>query len=162
MIRAPRLRQPAAPCQLNLTALLDVVLQLIVFFILVSQLGLEDHPELNLANPEQPQVQRAGQDHRLIVNLLAAGAEAASEPASAPTDLAAIQIGQATFNIHDMAVVTEFLAGRLETDPDLRVLVRADAALPFHCVRPVLEALRTAGAHEIGLVTRAAGTDANS
>jgi len=162
MIRIPCQREPSVPCQLNLTALLDVVLQLIVFFILVSQLGLEDHPELNLANPENPQVQRAGQDHRLIVNLLAVGAEINPQSESRSAQLAAIKIGEATFGTRDMARVTEFLAGQLETDPDLRVLVRADAGLPFESVRPVLEALRTAGAHEIGLVTRSEGTAASS
>lgn len=147
MIAAPATRRTAAPCQLNLTALLDVVLQLIVFFILVSQLGLEDHPDLALPDLQDPQVQRTGQDDRLFVNLLTTGPESAQ--------LAAIKVGDQTFTPAQLPAVTELLASSMEKHPGLQVLVRGDAGLPYTAVKPVLEAIRIAGVKDVGLVALA-------
>lgn len=151
MIAVPLIRQGSAPCQLNLTALLDVVLQLIVFFILVSQFGLEDRPDLALPDLQDPQVQRTGQHARLFVNLLAT--------TSATAELAVIKVGDQSFTPAQLPAATEFLATALEKQPDLQVLLRSDAALPYTAVQPVLEAIRTAGVQDVGLVALARPLD---
>jgi biopolymer transport protein ExbD len=138
--------------------LLDVVLQLIIFFILVSQIGVEERPDLTLPSLQDPQVQRTGQSQRLLVNILAAPSaiarDAARDPAP-PAAVSAIKLGATSYDPRRLDALTEALATGIEKDPRLQVLVRADAALPYDAVAPVLQAIRTAGIKDVGLVALA-------
>ncbi|MCC7147263.1 MAG: biopolymer transporter ExbD [Phycisphaeraceae bacterium] len=163
MIRAPRSRANVNSCQLNLAAMLDIVFQLIVFFMLISNIGAEEHPLLVVPELKDPQTSQTEQLDRIYVNVMpkeydstrTSGGGDGQEYLDWPGQAVAIKVGLETFSPQKLEDVTAALAAGVGRNPKVRVLVRADAALHFDSVQPVLAAIEAAGVRDVGLVALA-------
>jgi biopolymer transport protein ExbD len=114
---------------LNMTPMIDVVFQLIIFFLLSNHLAQqESHPELHLPLAATGREASVESPPRVTVNVLADGsAILGSTPA--PRDQIARRL--------------EFERHRSGTD--LEVRIRTDRSIPYGAVEPVLLACAKAG-----------------
>jgi len=120
---------------LNLTPLVDIVFQLIVFFMVVSQVVTAERQPMDLPNPSHSQAKAQQHPNRLVINLFT----------DSSGNIAKIKIN---------ANVVENLAGLvdilLREGPSLEarngsIILRADRKLKFEQVRKVLKAISNAG-----------------
>ncbi|MFG0326657.1 MAG: ExbD/TolR family protein [Phycisphaerales bacterium JB037] len=133
MRRRP-LHAPATTSRINVTPMIDVVMCLIVFFLIVGKLAADRVEPVPLPDA------RAGQPPEgageLIVNLVLE----ADEPTIIVEGVALSPDG-----------LEEVVRSVLTDDPARTIRLRADKAIPFGRVRPVLEACRRAGATGVRL-----------
>ncbi|MEE9211665.1 MAG: biopolymer transporter ExbD [Phycisphaeraceae bacterium] len=151
---------PVTP-QMNLTPLIDVVFLLIVFFMLVSNIIAEEAVEMVVPRLDDPKTSELGEVHRITVNV-------APQPYSAdrlrgnPLDFAGeayeVKVGLQSFAIDDMAGVIAALEDAVAKGPTdkqgnstVEVVLRADAALYYDAVQPVMQAITQAGIGKVNL-----------
>ena len=117
----------------NMTPMIDVVFQLIIFFLLSSHLARQE-TQLPLSLPTAASGQAAPADEmpRLTVNVLANGTLLVGGRAIEPADLAALLLDRK--NEHGNA---------------LEVRIRSDRSVPYHFVEPILLACTQAGLWKI-------------
>lgn len=136
-MRRRLLHPPHEAGRINVTPMIDVVMVLIVFFLIVGRLAAERRAPVDL--PEARHGSEARAATPFVVNVLAPdGRVTLSGQRYAPEEIALL------------------VRDRLEQDPDLVVQVRADRALAFGQVRPVLDALRGAGVSGVRLAAEEA------
>jgi len=133
----------------NLTPMIDVVFQLIIFFMLVAQFSSQQAIELVLPRVTGSLAELVDAENRLVVNVVPL-ARTASEGG-------AYRVGTRVFQetpegIRRMSATIGEALGR---DPNLRVLVRADRAEACERVHPALQALSLAGARDVELMISA-------
>lgn len=125
----------------NVTPLIDVVMCLIIFYLLVGKLAMEQRTRMILPSSGTGITQI---DPGIITIEI-------------PTDPA---LGQARLDGRTVSVseLKSALVARLGVNASLAVQLRADRALPFSRVQPVLDACREAGLATVRLATsRVAG-----
>lgn len=161
-------RGPVTP-RMNITPLIDVVFLLIIFFMLISNIVSEEIVAMLPPDPEDSQVRALGEVDRIVINI-------APQPFSAqdrarPTALAwsgeantldgqTVKMGALQwFSFDELEQLEVQLADQIERGPrdtegnsTLEVLLRADAALYYHQVEPVMAAITRAGIRTIHLV----------
>lgn len=124
--------------RVNVTPLIDVVMCLIVFYLMVGHLVLQRRGEIDLA------------ETRIGESLPSEGVDPLTISVNADT----IEIDGVEL---DPQRVGSVVAGRLAREPGLGVRVRADRAVTYSAVSPVLSALRDAGVGHVELATRQIG-----
>lgn len=136
----PRVTHPHQPAaKINVTPLIDVVMVLIVFYLIVGNLA---------------------QQRLLPVNLPKAGAGVSEE--AAPTLVITVAQGPAgaRFVVEDAEIaaadLVQLLKARLPDPGAASVHIRADRALPYEQVAPVIAACREAGLASVKLVAQRA------
>ncbi len=141
---------------MNITPLIDVTFLLIIFFMLVNNIIGEELVEMVIPEPQTPRTRAMTRDNRIVVNVVPAEGSLTSRTA-APLLFAgeaqSIKVGIDTFAIDDLDSVVASLQEARAERPDLEVVLRADAALYYEEVQPVMTALTRAG---IGTVHLAA------
>lgn len=129
--------------QMNMTPLIDVTFQLIIFFMLVS--NLIGHEALPMRVPvlEDPQTRQLGQSDRVVVNVL-------------PSDSGMIwvHVGLTRISGTDPVAIRETLKAMVLKNADLEVVLRAERSLAFTQVQPVITAIRQAGVSIVHLVAQ--------
>lgn len=159
MARRRRHREPVA-IELNLTSMMDVVFLLIIFFILVTNYATADLPPLE---PPEPTPSRAIDDERpnaRLINVVpqrAAPAEDATESETIALRIAdhVLFLNQKyPLNEVGLTALTTRLAEIKQAMPELEVDLRADRALAFDQVEPVMKAVTAAGIARVNLVAR--------
>ncbi|MSR58722.1 MAG: biopolymer transporter ExbD [Planctomycetaceae bacterium] len=122
-------RQRSGGLKFNLTPMIDVVFNLIIFFLAASHLARSDVaadvelPEAQTGGPESPE-----SSHRLIVTVLADGTLSIGRK-----DLALPQVEQM------------ILGGAAEHSGDFEVRIRTDRRVPYGQIEPLLLACARAG-----------------
>jgi len=143
--------QRQAPAQANLTPMIDVVFQLIIFFLLVAQFSRQQSIELELPRVRSAEAGGDADESRAVVNVV-------------PVDQVeamggAYRVGSLSFDATEEGV--EAMAGLLrvmrERRPGLKVFIRADRREAYGRVHPAMAAVTLAGVGEMELVT--AGTE---
>lgn len=124
--------------RVNVTPLIDVVMCLIVFYLMVGHLVLQRRGEIDLA------------ETRIGETLPSEG----TDPLTISVNADSIEIDGVEL---DPGRVESVVAGRLTREPGLGVRVRADRAVTYSAVSPVLSALRDAGVGHVELATRQVG-----
>ncbi len=127
-MRTP-LRQSSTSTQINMTPMIDVTFQLIIFFLLSSHLAQQE-TQLELELPTAASGRQAADDARprLSVNVSSDGSVMLGSTATSPQEM----------------------SGRLRIErerlgDDLEVRMRADRAVPYGAVEPVLLSCAEAG-----------------
>lgn len=124
------------PIQANLTPLIDVTFLLIVFFVLVSQIVEAENVEMRLPRPADPASELAGEESRVVINVLPG---AAGRPAG-------YRMGGRVYPADTLGL--DRLASRLAeiygANPTVGVNLRADRSTEYRWVEPVLRAVSTA------------------
>lgn len=150
-------RGPVTP-SMNITPLIDVVFLLIIFFMLVNNIVSDESVEMVLPELDPPHTRELGEVSRVVVNV-------APEPFSKqgrtgyplehPGRARYVKVGTGVgsqFAVEDTVGITAALTALRTANPDLQVLLRADAALFYDEVRPVMGAVTAAGIGTVNLV----------
>ncbi|MBS3821853.1 MAG: biopolymer transporter ExbD [Phycisphaerae bacterium] len=132
--------------QLNLTSMLDVVLQLIIFFIMVTNFAAADLPDLE--PPEATKAFESDYPHTRIVNIV--------PDKSVPGKAKHVLVGGRALTISEsgMNTLTNMLKAEQEKRPDekLQVRLRVDRSVHFKEVQPVMQAITGARIARVNLV----------
>lgn len=142
--------------EMNITPLIDVTFLLIIFFMLVNNIISEEQVEMIVPELTKPKTQALATEDRIIVNVKpveALLAQREENPLLIRGEATGVRIGAlADFAMDDMAGVTAALRDARERNPKIQVLLRADAALNYEEVQPVLMAITEAGIETVNLV----------
>ena len=136
-----RLGEPARlQASINITPLVDVVLVLLIIFMVMAP-QLRKGPEVDLPNTAKP-AEQGDERGRILVTIAAAGG----------------------LWIDDQPVAADRLGAGVRaaagSDPDPKVVIRADARLPFGEIRKAMFAIEQAGFRGVGLIAERAGANA--
>jgi len=145
--------------EMNMTPLIDVTFQLIIFFMLVNNIIAEENVEMMVPDLEQPKTRELGEVEKVTVNIAPLDYNredrASGNPLNFPGDAAYVQMGSDTNNkipIDNLAAVVDALKVEKKKNPDVEVLLRADAALYYKSIQPVMDAINSAGISTVNLV----------
>lgn len=125
--------------KLNLTPLVDITFQLIVFFMVVSQVVTAEREPMQLPSPADSQAKQKTQADRIVINLFADEAG---------------QLGKIKVNAQPISDLPALVDMMLRLGPVARakgtsVILRADKTIRYDQIEPVLKALSNAS---VGLV----------
>ncbi|MEX0655110.1 MAG: biopolymer transporter ExbD [Phycisphaeraceae bacterium] len=148
-------RGPATP-EMNITPLIDVVFLLIVFFMLVNTIKMQEAVEMFLPDLDDSQARELASEGFVIVNVAPQRfqrTERTDNPLRFDSTARMVQIGsQQQFPMDDLSGVTAALERRMERNPELEVVLRADSALRYDEVQPVMDAVTAAGISRVNLM----------
>ena len=154
-------RGPVAP-QMNITPLIDVVFLLIIFFMLVTNIIAVESVEMVVPKLDDPQTRELGETSRITVNVVPLAYTAdrlRGDVLDFPGEALEVQIGLQTFDVDDLTGLTEALSEAVAAGPKdddhastLEVVLRADAALYYDAVQPVMQAITAAGIRKVNMV----------
>jgi len=148
-------RGPTTP-EMNITPLIDVVFQLIIFFMLVNNIVSDEIVEMVVPNLEDPKTQEMAEDNRIIVSVAPRDhqrGERGPDPLMFDGTAQFVQVGSnEEFSMNNMEGVTGALQRRRGNNEDVKVLLRADTALRYEEVQPVMAAITAAGIETVHLV----------
>lgn len=130
--------------ELNLTSMLDVIFQLIIFFLLVSNMSSAELPKLDPPAPMQSQAQDSGERSRVIINLIPAQNKAGG--------IKSVRVGQEDILPGNFGRLTQMLQAEQAENPEIQVDLRADLSVNYKEVQPVMTAITSAGISRINLV----------
>lgn len=141
----------------NLTPMIDVTFQLIIFFILASQIASAALANLDPPEPYQSQAgapkQQKRKPNKVIVNVISAEPKGTEDPLLAG-EAGCYQIAGARIEIGDIETLTDILSAsrsRAENAEEFMVEIRADKRVSFAAVQPVMAAASRAGIAKMGL-----------
>jgi biopolymer transport protein TolR len=133
-----RLGEPAKmQAAINITPLVDVVLVLLIIFMVMAP-QMRKGPDVNLPNTAKP-VDQGDERGRILVSIDEAGVLWVNDQQVAPQ-----QFGDA-------------LRLAVGSEPDPRVVIKADARLNFRQVKDAMIAVEEAGFRGVGLIAKRAG-----
>jgi len=141
--------------EMNMTPLIDVVFQLIIFFMLVNNIISEQSVQMVVPRLDESRTRELGEGHRVFVNVAPfdhTPDDRAGNALSFPGEAQFVRIGQATFAVGDLEGMARELREWKARDPQVEVLLRADAALYYEAVAPVMTAISAAEIQAVNLV----------
>ena len=137
-----------AHLHLNLTAMLDVVFNLIFFFLMLTNFASSELPEMEVPVPDNSKAVFIEERNRVILNII---------PEEGGWDQpAGVKVGAELVHPGEEARITQLLktehelavAQKTEVEIDLRV----DRRIQFRHVQPIMNAITRAGISKINLV----------
>ena len=147
-------KRGTATAEMNITPLIDVTFLLIIFFMLVNNIVGEEMVEMFVPELHEPRTHPLGETSRVVVNVAPMPGsirDREADPLLYSGEAYMVKVGMQEFPIHDMAGVTASLREAVATNPDIEVLLRADAALYYEQVQPVLVAITQAGIAQVNV-----------
>ena len=150
-------RGPGTP-EMNLTPLIDVVFQLIIFFMLVSNIIAEESVQMIVPKLDNARTERIGEIERVTVNVLPRGYNVQDRTGEGFNPLVfsgeplGVKIGMTSYAMDDLASMVERLEVVKNRSPKVEVVLRADAALYYGAVQQVMAAITEAGISKVHLV----------
>lgn len=143
--------------ELNVTSLLDVVFQLIIFFLLVTNFSSAELPEMVVPQPVEPQSRELRDEKRVVVNVIADMEHLKSKKERANPDLVlsakAVRVGNDNILPHEYNRLTELLEAEKEKNPDIYINLRADARIKYQEVGPVIKAITMAKVVRVNMIS---------
>lgn len=131
--RASTRRRP--DLDINVTGLVDIIFQLLLFFILTSSFRQSSGIDVQLPSASASDVEPTAADLTLTVT---AGGR--------------VMMGDLDV---ELSALAEALTTRREAEPRLKVVLIADATVPHGMVVQVMDAIRTAGILDLAVATDA-------
>jgi len=154
-----------------MTPLIDVTFQLIIFFMLVNNIIAEETVPMIVPELDQAKTRQVEEMERVVVNVAPADYsrdERMDEPLDWDGVPSEVRVGIQSFSLDDMRGVTEAIRDAVargpktpEGDSELEVLLRADAAIRYQEVQPVMAAISQANVGTIHLVAYLPGEGPN-
>jgi len=150
-------KKGAVAPEMNMTPLIDVVFQLIIFFMLVNDIVGQEAVQMIVPQLTDPKTREVGEmESRVVVNIAPSpympGDRKGDNVLNTDGRAVHVVIGLEQFDIDNLAGMTAFLQDFKAKSPDGEVLLRADAALRYDNVQPVMMAITAAGISKINLV----------
>lgn len=149
-------RGPKSP-EMNMTPLIDVTFQLIIFFMLVNNIISEENVELKVPKLHDPQVKELGEVRRVVVNVkpgLGGNPDDRFKGDWLDVNGAAeqVRVGQRDYYIgQDDAAITDSLKEAVEANPEVQVVLRADGATHYENMQLVMASITKAGIKTVNL-----------
>ena len=161
--RARQARETGAEIEFNMTPMIDVTFQLIIFFVIAGQIASEALTRrVELPHPDASQALKAD-DHdvanKIIVNVVSkADVNRRTDPYLAGK-VECYMAGQMRIETHRVADLTRLIADQRRKLPtklrkDFFVEIRADRRVHFRGVEPVLMAAVRAGVSKMNITAR--------
>jgi len=150
-------RGPKAP-EMNMTPMIDVVFQLIIFFMLVNNIIAEESVEMIVPKLYDAKVKLLESDNRVTVNVRPNPLRGTTErllegnPWSYDGEAYRVKVGLDEFDLQNLDLVTQTLKDAQQKNPNIHVLLRADGALYYQSIQPVMNAITLAGIETVNLV----------
>lgn len=152
------IQRGAVTPSMNITPLIDVVFLLIIFFMLVNNIVSEETVPMVLPELENPKTRQLGEVDRVVVNLAPEpftqkGRE--NFPLNHTGTIGYVKVGtggSSRFEGSDLKGITEALKQAKANNPKVEVLLRADGALYYDKVQPIMAAVTAAGIETVNLV----------
>ena len=116
-----------------MTPLIDMAMLLIVFFVLVSQIGATDLVPMKLPKPTPSAAVAPGREPRCVVNALSNGHGVVGVWRFAGADYPSDQGG--------LAAMAKAVAEAVRAQPATEVHLRADADVRYDSIAPAIEAI---------------------
>lgn len=140
--------------EMNITPLIDVVFQLIIFFMLVNNIVSSENLEMVVPSLEDARTRAMSEDNRVVVNMAPLqGRTGTGNPLLIDGAAGAVQVSLKKFyDMDDLSGVTAMLQEARAKNPDVEVLLRADSALYYEQVQPLMAAITAAGVGTVNLV----------
>ena len=135
-------RRPMA----NMTPLIDVVFQLIIFFLLAAQFSRQQAVELDLPRVETHASDPIESEARAVINVVS--------QSDSPGADARYRVGSRLFDASEegLAQLAEALRAVKDRSGRVHALIRASRAEPFEHIHPAMRAVQRAGIERIELV----------
>jgi biopolymer transport protein ExbD len=121
-----------------MTPLIDMAMLLIVFFVLVSQIGASDHVPMKLPRPTPSAAVPPGREPRAVLNAISDGQGQVRSWRFAGADHPGGTEG--------LRAVAASVAAAIRAQPGVEIHLRADADLPYAAIAPALETISEAAA----------------
>jgi len=145
-----------------MTPLIDVTFLLIIFFMIVSNIVSEQAVQMLVPDLEDPKTQKLDEEVRkIVINLapVAAASDREENPLAASGMIDYVLVNNVEFAPSNAQGITDQIKSLVEKGPkdeegksELEVLLRADSALYYEEVQPVMAAITGAGVGTINLV----------
>jgi len=149
-------KRGSATPQLNMTPLIDVTFQLIIFFMLVNNIIAEENVSMIVPNLEKPKTRELGEVERVTVNIAPMpfdlAARVTGNPLNHPGEATQVKIGLLYFSLDDPDAIRSSLAAARQATPEVEIMLRADSALYYREVQPIMDAISAAGITKINVV----------
>ncbi len=163
-------KKGAAKATMNMTPLIDVTFQLILFFMLVNNIIADEAIQLKVPTLEDPKTRELGDVNRVIISVAASTdydqkARDANPLAFEPR-ARIISVGHLSWNLEAMThsdalkELEKLLLDEKQKDPNVQVLLRADAALHYSEVEPVMAVITQCKIETVNLVADLPGPGA--
>lgn len=150
-------KKGAASAELNMTPLIDVTFQLIIFFMLVNNIVAQEAVQMIVPQLTDPKTRELGEvEDRMVVNVAPFDYDQAARRGDQVLNIDGramkVVIGMKEFGPMDMQAMTDYLKEYKAAKPDGLILLRADAALNYDSVQPIMAAITGAGISKLNLV----------
>ncbi|MBI1371080.1 MAG: hypothetical protein GC162_20820 [Planctomycetes bacterium] len=140
----PKVKVPRkAAMTLNLTSMMDIVFQLIIFFLLISNFAAAELPKLEPPYLDKPVVIDKKDRKKVIVNVI---------PEGTTGQVKNLRVGGTDVAPGNYSVLTGLLQAEKDKDPEIEIDLRADGSVNYENVQPVMNAITAAGIGRINLV----------
>jgi biopolymer transport protein ExbD len=134
---------------LNLTAMLDVVFNLIFFFICIANMAGNELPQLDAPRPDHSKAINISDRKKVTVNVI---------PEEGGTGYAKhVKVGADLVPPGEEGRITALLKKEVELNPAIEIDLRVDKTIRYQAVRPVMNSITRAGIARINLVAFAEG-----
>jgi biopolymer transport protein ExbD len=139
---------------INMTPMIDVVFQLLIFFMLVNNISNEEGAPMIVPELEDPKTLEFGDRNRVVINIepMAFPENRKIGDINIPGQASSLKIGIERYALDDMDGVTKSLQQAKARNDKVEVLLRADAGLFYDEVQPVMQAIANAGIVKVNLV----------
>lgn len=148
------IKKGPAKAEADLTPMIDVTFQLIIFFLLINNIITEEAVEMLVPVLDDPKTQELAEIPRIVVNVAPMPYDKSREdsPLMHAGNAQFVKVGMDQFSVDQMGEIEASLRQAREKNPEVEVLLRADSALHYEEVQPVMAAIANAGIQVINLV----------
>jgi len=116
--------------------MMDLVLNLLTFFVLTSNFAMAELPYLQIPNPAHSTARASQQPNKVVVSILPEGDAGAAR---------LIKVGVYDLQPNDLARLATLLEIEKKKSPDVTVDLRADKRLRYDQVAPVMARIAAVG-----------------
>ena len=144
---------PATP-SMNLTPLIDIVFLLVVFFMLASTMVTKQSVKMIVPDLEASTTREMPEKDRIVVNIAPkTGARDKVSPLDYDGKPEFVQIGAyGTFSIDDHDEIVAAMKEMAARNPKAEVYLRADAAIFYEEIEPIMDDITRSGISRVNLV----------
>lgn len=150
-------RGPTTP-SMDMTPLIDVTFQLIIFFMLVSNIIAQESVEMIVPSLNNPKTRELGDVDRVTVNIVPLPFDMKQRSRGEPLDMEGVAsqvlIQLREYAADDLEGIRAELQDVKATNADRQVLLRADGALYYQDVQPIMDAISAAGIETVNIVAK--------
>jgi biopolymer transport protein ExbD len=133
--------------ELNITAMMDLVLNLIMFFVLVANFASSQLPAVEPPKPDASAAKASKGANKVVVNLLA-------QAQGDSWQVSHVEIAKARYEVTQYPALTDFIAEEKRRQPNIEIYLRADKRLTYADVQPVMMAIVGGGVAKINVVAK--------